>query len=179
MNGIEERDKHFMVKGVKEDNLKEVKLLISKYSKYPRLVNLLVNLNDMNDPCNKRTILQIACEHGFLSIVKLLVINGAKIDTVEKNGETALHYASLRGHLSVVKFLLSNGAKIDVVDSYNATPLHHATHNSHKEVMAFLIKKEANVNVITKDGETALSKAVDRFGKDSEIVKLLKSKEAV
>lgn len=53
-----------------------------------------------------RTPLHLACLHGHLPVVKVLIREGADINAVDSERNTALHYASINGHLSLVKWLL-------------------------------------------------------------------------
>jgi serine/threonine-protein phosphatase 6 regulatory ankyrin repeat subunit B len=80
-----------------------------------------------------------ASENGHLDVVRLLLQNGATVDScnidgaavglllqhraaVESRG-TLLMLASQCGHLDIVRLLLQNGASMDSCDNYGSTPL--------------------------------------------------------
>ena len=52
-----------------------------------------------------------AAEHGHLEVVKLLLDNGAKLNTKREYGVTALKVARKKGHNTIVELLKSRGAK--------------------------------------------------------------------
>ncbi|XP_065671588.1 tonsoku-like protein isoform X2 [Hydra vulgaris] len=67
-----------------------------------------------------------ACNHGFVDIVELLILNGADVnDPGGKHcgGTTPLHDASQNGHLNVVKLLLAHGASLQTKNTEGKTPL--------------------------------------------------------
>ena len=60
-----------------------------------------------------QTILHIAAFEGHLSIVELLVEQGAPLSTQDKNGWTPLHCASSNRHLRVVEYLIVAGSDLN------------------------------------------------------------------
>ncbi|KAH8586042.1 hypothetical protein B0O99DRAFT_529458 [Bisporella sp. PMI_857] len=48
--------------------------------------------------CNGLTALSLACEQGRLEMAKLLYEHGAKLDSVDNNGQTLLMLAALDGY---------------------------------------------------------------------------------
>jgi ankyrin repeat protein len=57
-----------------------------------------------------------------LEISKLLVAEGADVNTVGENGWTALHGAAYSGSDGIVQFLVDSGATLDVIDDFLQTP---------------------------------------------------------
>ena len=55
--------------------------------------------------------------------VKLLLKNGADVNTRDEQDMTALMWASERGHTEMVKLLLENGAHVNAKDVYGYTAL--------------------------------------------------------
>lgn len=89
-----------------------------------------------------------AFEYGHSEeLVSVLFKAGAKVDSVDKNGDTALHFAARRGNLSFINFLLKHGAKIDLRNQAGCTPLLEAITNkdSQKEYEKYLSKVKARV----------------------------------
>ena len=63
------------------------------------------------------TALYFACAKGHVSIARLLVENGAKLDARNKHGKSLMHMAAYLGHVDTVKFLVGcDGCEIDAVD---------------------------------------------------------------
>ena len=80
-----------------------------------------------NSNCNK------------LQIVKLLIDNGAKINTQSKDTKSSpLSSATAYGLTSIVKLLLSNGAKKNVKDNEKMTPLDIAEWNGFHSIVKLL-----------------------------------------
>ena len=92
----------------------------------------------------------------------------ARINTRNRNGETALSLAAYRGKLHFVQRLVDSGADVDL---YGWPPLISAAFNGHTAVAEYLLKKGAEVNATTENGSTALLFAA-RFG-HIEVVELL------
>ncbi|MEO1219596.1 MAG: ankyrin repeat domain-containing protein, partial [Bacteroidota bacterium] len=102
------------------------------------------------------TPLHSATYNDNLSIVKIFINKGAKMDLQDSEGKTALHIAAYNGHLEVVESLAGKGAQIDVRDEDGNTPLHGAAYNGHLEVVKFLAGKDAQIDVRDEDGNTPL-----------------------
>jgi uncharacterized protein len=65
-------------------------------------------------------------ESQVLEAVRILLANGADVNAVDSNGETAVHSAAYKNLPNVVKFLAAKGARIDVWNTPNKfgwTPL--------------------------------------------------------
>eukprot|EP01069_Polyplicarium_translucidae_P006121 Polyplicarium_translucidae@DN2909_c0_g2_i2.p1 len=74
------------------------------------------------------TSLHFAAIKGNVTIAKLLLAKGAKVDDADSMGRTAMHYAACRRHPTFVQFLLGEGADPSKADSNRRTPLHGAAH---------------------------------------------------
>ncbi|RAO66927.1 uncharacterized protein BHQ10_002939 [Talaromyces amestolkiae] len=115
-----------------------------------------------------QTALHLAVANGHEAVVKLLVENGADINSMEwgcnrnsHHGQAALHWAAKGGHLVMVKLLVENGAEIDLENSYRGiedgdggdkdyggrTALHMAAANGHGAVVSLLLKYGANTRL--------------------------------
>eukprot|EP00522_Entomoneis_paludosa_P005503 CAMPEP_0172448238 /NCGR_PEP_ID=MMETSP1065-20121228/7292_1 /TAXON_ID=265537 /ORGANISM="Amphiprora paludosa, Strain CCMP125" /LENGTH=113 /DNA_ID=CAMNT_0013199669 /DNA_START=56 /DNA_END=397 /DNA_ORIENTATION=- len=67
--------------------------------------------------------LHLACQHGHLSVVRLLLEMGASIETRDNiHGDTALHLASRHGHFAVVDLLLAQKANVQATNTRHETP---------------------------------------------------------
>lgn len=68
----------------------------------------------------------------------MLLLSGASISLMDKEGLTALSWACLKGHLSVVRSLVENGAATDHADKNGRTPLDLAAFYGDAEVVSGL-----------------------------------------
>lgn len=87
---------------------------------------------------------QYSVGDNMLSVVKVLIEKGAKVDAGYDDGVTPLMMAAHWGvsELDVVKFLVENGANVNARDSQGKTPLTWAGDDPH--VTAFLRSQGAN-----------------------------------
>jgi hypothetical protein len=69
--------------------------------------------------------IHLAVAGGHLSVLKSLVMHGARLDVTDSNGRTPLHIAVITRHSSVIPFLVSHGAPLDAkdIDGYTAMQL--------------------------------------------------------
>lgn len=89
------------------------------------------DINAMTDHRNDyRTVLHYAVLSGSITLVNLLLKQGAKTDRLPPQGEsdkpTPLHLAILRGDPAIVRCLLEAGADIHRSSSIIGSPLHVA-----------------------------------------------------
>jgi len=78
-------------------------------------------LIDLQEPDTGNTALIYASFFGNIGLIKLLLDNGAKVDTINHDGATALMVASRRDNRDIVRLLLEKGATRDIVDKYGKT----------------------------------------------------------
>jgi ankyrin repeat protein len=97
----------------------------------------------------------------------------ARLNTRNRNGETALSIAAYTGKLSYVKRLVDIGAEVNF---YGWPPLSYAAYNGHLEIVDYLLKHGAEIDAKTENGSTALFFAA-RFG-HLEVIKLLLKNKA-
>lgn len=84
----------------------------------------------------------------------------ARVNTRNRNGETALSIAAYLGRAKYVQRLVEAGAEINF---FGWPPLSYAAYNGHTEIVEYLIKRGAEVDGKTENGSTALFFAA-RFG---------------
>jgi polysaccharide export outer membrane protein len=75
-------------------------------------------------------------------VVKLLLDNGANVNTISKDGLTAAHMAAYAGNIDTMKILIASGANIDILDKSRNTPLLEAAQQGHVEIVRLLQDKE-------------------------------------
>lgn len=101
------------------------------------IMNTLRNLGN-------KTPLHIAAKEGLHDIGKMLIENGADINSVDSGLCTPLHWSAACGDEIFVEILLRNNANPNVRDLASSTPLHEATRNNHRHVVALLMQYNAN-----------------------------------
>ena len=92
--------------------------------------------------------LALACQHGHLEIVRLLLDAGEDPNRYNPVGchshSTPLHQAALAGHIEVVRLLVDRGARLETRDIlFDGTPLGWAEHGGKADVAAYLRGREA------------------------------------
>lgn len=121
-----------------------------------------------------RSLLRSASAGGFISLIELLLENGAlaTIDARElTSGTTALQAAIILKQKAVVELLLKHGAGVNVTDKSGWTPLHWAALSGNCAIAGLLIDKGANLKINTCADGTVIHFAAGK-GK-TEMVKLL------
>lgn len=120
------------------------------------------------------TPLMLACENGYLNVVKLLAEAGSDLNRQATSGTNAapLHIAAENGHTGIVKFLLDKSKMtINLEMSWGFTPLMLAAGRGHIDTAEVLIQSGASVFKALEDGGTAITIA-SHYG-HTEIVEML------
>lgn len=146
-----------LLKGSKRSDNSSVALFLSaaehkRVEQVKRLLDKGINVNSKDE--DGRTALSLAAENGQEAMVKILLENGAELDS---NGQAVLWWAARYGHDKVVKLLLDKGAKTDSTDDCGQTPLSAAAQKGHEMVVKLLLENGADVNSKVAYGKTALS----------------------
>lgn len=124
-----------------------------------------------------KTALYLACEKGYLDIVKLLLkqkADASVCDTAMGFGFAPLTIAARNGHLDVVKELLSSGIGIESRDDRNRTALWTAAANNRLDIVRFLCDANAEVNNSCSYGNVNWSPLeVAIYRNNIEVIKIL------
>lgn len=131
-----------------------------------KLINRGMDVNSVDAAGN--TLLMQTVNRDNQEFFDYLLKRRARINTRNRNGETALSLAAYRGKLYFVQRLVDSGADVNL---YGWPPLIYSAFNGHTTVAEYLLKKGAEVNATTENGSTALLFAA-RFG-HIEVVELL------
>ena len=83
---------------------------------------------------------------GLDTITRLLLDQGAEVNTRGGRYGNALHAASLRGHKQVVQMLLKAGADIHAQSGGYGDPLQAASYKGHELIVKVLLENKADVN---------------------------------
>ncbi|XP_046555717.1 M-phase phosphoprotein 8-like [Haliotis rubra] len=105
------------------------------------------------------TLLMHAILRNFDDIAEVLVCSGAKINTQQKNGNTALMIAAEQAHICTVALLLEMGAKINLQQANGETALMKAVKRGHRQIVRYLLESGANFSYQSYSCCSALSYA--------------------
>lgn len=86
------------------------------------------------------TPLMYACESGNPQCVKVLLENGASVNSTDSDGTSSLHLAAMSGDTECVQLLLNFGHRVDCVDRYGWPPLLYANFKAHESCVLALMK---------------------------------------
>ena len=117
-----------------------------------RGANIEIRTDQVGRP-HHNTALVIAGRNNYLDLARLLLSNGADVDSTGgiAGGWSALYVAAYEGHADVARVFLDAGANPDVglehVPSW--TPLHEAAYYNNWRIMKVLLTSGANPNIQT------------------------------
>ena len=94
------------------------------------------------------------------NMIKMLIENGANVNSKDKNGLTPLHIAVKDNEIDLAKILLDYGANIETKSKYAHTPLILAVEADLIDMAIVLIENGANVNAGSRN-RTPIFRAVD------------------
>lgn len=132
--------------------------LTKQQGKYARLlIESGANVSIKNS--ENETALMMAidyCAQDY-SLVRTIITQGADVNQISKNGDTALSLASYKGNSSLVKLLLDNGASTQITKkNKNEIPILNACYKGDLNSAKMLMEKGADINVKDSYGNTAL-----------------------
>ncbi len=136
-----------------------------------QLVNRGMDVNSVDTAGN--TLLMQAVVRDNTEFFDFLLKRRARINTRNRNGETALSLAAFHGRLYYAQKLVEAGADVNL---YGWPPLIYAAFKGDVAIVDYLLKRGAEVNARTENGSTALLFAA-RFG-HQEVVEVLLHNQA-
>ncbi|KAF3082932.1 hypothetical protein TWF569_001690 [Orbilia oligospora] len=138
------------------------------------------DINALNS--SHHTPLMLACLHGFLATVKVLLKHRPKLELEDLLGYTALHLSASGGQYDITKLLLEDGggsvANISMRDKAGNTPLHLAIKQDHPTVVELLIQKGSDIGAKTDLDETCLDLAMQpAVNPNGELLRILLARD--
>lgn len=148
-----------------EDKTKQVKKMLKKYN----------HLIDYNYPfeSGRYKPLSIASWIGNNEIIKLLIDEGAEINSLDESGYYPLYLSIYSNDITTVNLLITNGADVNLKNKYGETALHHASYRGSLDMVRLLYENGAEQSYMN-DGRDSVIEAID--GKNLEILKFLHEK---
>lgn len=122
------------------------------------------------------TALHWAAAKKRKALIKLLLKNGANIDSQDLEGMTPLHVAASLEDGSIAQILLENDAHVNSKNYGGMTPLHVAASLEHASIVQLLLENGADINSRDYGGMTPLHIAASL--EDGSIVRLLLENDA-
>jgi len=115
--------------------------LASLFGRPETVQYLILHGAEVNSPSvNEQRVLPLhsAAAGRHLEVVRLLLANGADVNSEQQGGFTALHAAAQNGQLEMIQLLLANGAKTDSLTFERKTPADLARDRGHAEALTLL-----------------------------------------
>lgn len=112
--------------------------------------------------CNLERNLHDAVVSNQVTVAKVLLAAGAKVNAKDGGRETPLHSAAMEGSTSLVQVLLDAGADVNARDEEGLTPLHSAASWGHIRLVRLLIEAGADVNIRDRNDQTPLHLVASR-----------------
>ena len=141
-------------------------------------------LEDMDisllDPRLKQTVLFFASARvkpGALSLVRICIKKGPKVDFHDKVRQTPLYYAAKVGNLQVARLLISLGMNPNFRDTHGQTAVFYAVLHGHLQMTRLLSGMGATLEVESNKGLTPLHMTRSTKHK-SEIIRLVAEHKA-
>ncbi|XP_070189214.1 transient receptor potential cation channel subfamily A member 1 homolog [Littorina saxatilis] len=151
---VDKYDKTAIYLAAEENKIAVLEKLLS----YPQ-VKRLVNVSDQYDT----TALHIAAQQGYLGIVKLLLKNGASLDSKNEEEQTPIHCAAKYGRTGIVREIVRvDKSVLNDEDDNSNTALHLAAEFGHNKVAAILLELGADVSARNYNQWTPLDLAASK-----------------
>eukprot|EP01042_Synura_sphagnicola_P008831 gene8831-11329_t len=101
----------------------------------------------------KRTLLHIACGHGDVDKVTLLLDHKAKVNVADTEGLTPLHYCvhpaeDLMHSVSIMTLLFNQKASVNLCDRHIRSALHYACILQSEKLVQLLLQKGADLAIL-------------------------------
>lgn len=135
---------------------------------------LLLLGTDPNSTLSTFTPLEYAILFNRDKIAKLLIENGANIESRDSEGNTPLFIAVKKGFTDITQLLIENGADINIRTKDNQNALHLAIIQTSTNLMTLLLKNHIDINAKDNKGYPPLYYAItNKWFDKADATKLL------
>ena len=117
------------------------------------------------------TPLMAAVSSSRPRLPEILLQEGARIDTQDRDGRPALIYAAKSRNTEMISILLEHGADISCKDRHGRDALSYAVQSNDLKIIQILLDRGADISYKDRHGRDALSYAVQ--SNDPKIVQIL------
>lgn len=126
------------------------------------------------------TLIMLAASRAHLVEVMYLLERGLKINTRNKNGDTALHLSigDFAKRLYTQEYLISSGLSVDAQNEAGITALMEAAYRGYPKSVGLLLRMGADIDRVDKEGNTALHFVAKGFGNHEAVARELLQKGA-
>lgn len=144
-----------------KDGVSPFGLALSQLQTHPIFAEKLVEMGasvDSSNPTTGNSLLHLASIENNEEAGIFLITNGAKVNCINRKGETPLHLAAASGQEKLARYLLDNNANVSMVTSstvnsfdpfcpesesevYNQTPFHLAILHQHESIIKAIINR--------------------------------------
>jgi len=107
-----------------------------------------------------QTPLMIACNYGFIEIIKILCERGASVNVQDVNKFSPLLYSIQHGHIPQLAYLLHQKADLRTSDVNGCTPAHWAAYKNNVFLLKVLARFGLDINGTDLTGMTPLDRAI-------------------
>ncbi len=130
--------------------------------KNSKIIEILISAGSLLEvrDINRKTPMDIACEHNFYPGMALLLRKGAELHLPGKDVEKIILNAVKRGNTTLIKAMVDRGINMNFSDKDGKTPLHLCINR--RKVATVLIESGVPLNVIDNAGNTPLHYATNK-----------------
>lgn len=104
------------------DSVLHIALNMQAFPMARYLIDVGADVNAKSQPFGSTPLHRAVCLKEA-AIVKLLLAKGAKIDSIDNNGQTALHHCVNNFDSDIFKLLIAENADLNISNKFNMTPL--------------------------------------------------------
>ena len=115
---------------------------------------IITHAPDVNAECGGGLSPLHVASIGQVDCARILLDNGAHVNTQESANWAPLHFASYNGHLEVAQLLLERGADLNAQTKIQDTPLCLASEGGHLETVRVLLDHGADLNIKETHNQT-------------------------
>jgi ankyrin repeat protein len=132
--------------------------LTVQYDRYS-MTELLIDKGYSLNRANVHGITPLAYSHGNIDIAKLLVENGAQINTEHWH---PINTAILNDKIEVVRYFLDKGADLHLKDRNGSYPIHYAVEESGSDIVELLVPNYSFSDITEGLSHSVINRALRR-----------------